>query len=49
MYDNLQMKLATEVQLAEGQWLEEEQYVVKLRMFLAGTRKTTLPRQNEEK
>jgi hypothetical protein len=34
---NLQIKLATEAHLAEGQWLEEGQYMVKLRMFVART------------
>jgi hypothetical protein len=42
----LQTKLAAETHLAEGQWLEEQQNVEKLRMFREGTRSPTVSRNN---
>jgi hypothetical protein len=40
----LQTKLAAKAHLAEGQWLEEQQNVEKLRMFREGTRIPTVSR-----
>lgn len=41
---DLQTAFAAETRLAEGQWLEEQLNVVKLRMFRAGTRTQTVSR-----
>jgi hypothetical protein len=40
----LQTAFAIETQLAEGQWLEEQVNVLKLRMFRVGTRRPTVSR-----
>jgi hypothetical protein len=42
---HLQTALAAEVRLSEGQWLEEQQNIEKLRMFRVGTRIPTISRR----
>jgi hypothetical protein len=41
---DLQIALAADTHLAEGQWLKEQLNVLKLRMFRVGTRRPTVSR-----
>jgi hypothetical protein len=41
---DLQTAFTANTHLAEGQWLKEQQNVVKLRMFRVGTRRPTVSR-----
>jgi hypothetical protein len=41
--NNLQTAFVVETHLAEGQWLEEQVNMVKLRMLRVGTRRPTIP------
>jgi hypothetical protein len=45
---HLQTAFAADTHLAEGQWLEEQLNVVKLRMFRVGTRMPTVSRSEEQ-
>jgi hypothetical protein len=45
---DLQAAFAKETHLSEGQWLDEQVNMVKLRTFLVGTRMLTVSRREEQ-